>query len=227
MKKFFLIVAFCLSLSSVVMAQNVQLVNDLGIQEDELEMVQNRIAEKVDDFQRYLQDLAGRGDMSHQTKMERYDQTLKLFIGEGKSYWAEIPGPYGGFITKMHEAVKMQTIKSKYSKERNPYPMTVYLSNLIKRSEDPNYKYKQIVIEAAAAVRVDNFSKVGEGRYSATAHILQHFVGYGKDGVRIQYEDYTAKTITVYINRIEIDTPEGHDYYWEILLGDVDCDDIW
>ncbi len=227
MKKFFLILAFCLSLSSVVMAQNVQLVNDLGIQEDELEMVQNRIGEKVDDFQRYLQDLAGRGDLSHETKMKRYDLTLKLFIGEGKPYPAEIPNPYGGFTQKMHEAVKMQTINSKYNKKRSSYPMTVYLTNLIKRSEDPNYKYKQIVIEAAAAVRVDNFSKVGEGRYSATAHILQHFVGYGKDGVRIQYEDYTAKTITVYINRIEIDTPEGRDYYWEILLGDVDCDDIW
>ena len=61
----------------------------------------------------------------------------------------------------------------------------------------------------------------------ATAHILQHFIGYGKDGTRIQYEDYTAKTITVYIERLEILTPEGYDYQWDILLGDVDCDDIW
>ena len=105
--------------------------------------------------------------------------------------------------------------------------MTTYLSNLIKRSETPNYRYSQIVIEAADAVRVDNFSKIGDGRYVATAHILQHFMGYSSDGRRVQYEDYTAKTITIYINRLEINTPEGINVIWQILLGDVDCDDIW
>ena len=106
-------------------------------------------------------------------------------------------------------------------------PMTTYLSRLIKNSETPNYRYSQIVIEAADAVRLDNFSPVGNGKYMATAHILQHFVGYGKDGVRKLYEDYTSKNITIYINRLEIATPEGMQYIWQILLGDVDCDDIW
>lgn len=227
MKRLFITLAFCFSLSVAAVAQNVQLVNDLGIQADELADVQERIAEKVDDFQRWIQDLAGRGNVSHNTKMEIYDRTLKLFIGEGKSYKVEEPNPYGGFTEKMHEAVKMQTINSKYSKVKTKTPMTTYLSGLIKRSETPNYRYKQIVIEAADAVRVDNFSRIGDGRYTATAHILQHFVGYGKDGVRVLYEDYTAKTIKIYINRLEIATPEGYNYIWQILLGDVDCDDIW
>ena len=40
--------------------------------------------------------------------------------------------------------------------------------------------------------------------------------------------DYTDKTITIYINRIEVDLPSGEvGHYWEILLGDVDCDDVW
>jgi len=226
MKKFFISLAFCLSLAATAIAQNVQLINDLGIEENELADVQERIADKVDDFQRYLQDLAGRGNMSHKAKMDVYAEALKLFIGEGEPYKVREPY-YNGYREKMHDAVKMTTINSKYLKIRTPYPMTEYLTNLVKRSEAPNYRYKQVVIEAAAAVRVDNFSKVSEGRYMATAHILQHFIGYGKDGTRIQYEDYTAKTITVYIERLEILTPEGYDYQWDILLGDVDCDDIW
>jgi hypothetical protein len=227
MKRLFITLAFCFSLSVAAVAQNVQLVNDLGIQSDELADVQERIAEKVDDFQRWIQDLAGRGNVSHNTKIEIYDRTLKLFIGEGKSYRTQEPSPYGGYIEKEHEAVKMTNINSKYKKLKSHYPMTTYLSNLIKRSETPNYRYSQIVIEAADAVRVDNFSKIGDGRYVATAHILQHFMGYSSDGRRVQYEDYTAKTITIYINRLEINTPEGINVIWQILLGDVDCDDIW
>ncbi|MBQ6306053.1 MAG: hypothetical protein IJK78_05775 [Bacteroidales bacterium] len=227
MKRFLVTLAFCLSFATFAAAQNVQLINDLGIHEDELADVQERIAEKVDDFQRWIQDLAGRGNVSHNTKMEIYDRTLKLFIGEGKSYTTQVPNPYGGYTDQVHQAVTMSIINSKYNKIRTKQPMTTYLSNLIKRSENPNYRYKQVVIEAADAVRVDNFRRVGDGRYMATAHILQHFMGYGKDGMRVQYEDYTAKTITIYINRLEIATPEGMNYIWQILLGDVDCDDIW
>lgn len=227
MKRILATIALCFSLVTIAVAQNVQLINDLGIHADELEIVQTHIGEKVDDFQRYLQDLAGRGNMSHKAKMDRYALTIELFIGKGEPYIVREPY-YDGYRETMHEAVKMTTINSTYRQIRTSYPMTDYLSNLIKRSEDPNYRYKQVLIEAADAVRVDNFSKAeGEGHYIATAHILQHFVGYGKDGVRVQYEDYTAKTITVYIDKVEIDTPEGINYYWEIQLGDVDCDDIW
>lgn len=226
MKKIIITVALCLSVVVSAVAQNVHIANDLGIQEDELADVKERIVEKVDDFQRWLQSLAGRGNVSHNTKMEIYDQTLRLFIGEGKSYKIEVPNTYGGFSEQINPAVTMSIINSKYNKIRTKQPMTTYLTNLIKRSETPNYRYSQILIEAADAVRVDNFSRRGDGRFTATAHILQRFVGYGKDG-RLQYQDYTAKTITIYIDRVEIITQEGIDYYWDIRLGDVDCDDIW
>ena len=105
--------------------------------------------------------------------------------------------------------------------------MKQYLFNLIQRSENPNYRYKRIVMEAADAVRVDNFSKQSEGRYVATAHILQHFAGYSAEGWKV-YEDYTSKTIEIIINRVEITLPDGSlTVFWEILLGNIDCDDIW
>ena len=115
MKRFLVTLAFCLSFATFAAAQNVQLINDLGIHEDELADVQERIAEKVDDFQRWIQDLAGRGNVSHNTKMEIYDRTLKLFIGEGKSYTTQVPNPYGGYTDQVHQAVTMSIIKSKYN----------------------------------------------------------------------------------------------------------------
>lgn len=225
MKKHIHTLLFCLIATVSANAQNVNLINDLGIEAEERDAVQERIKEKVDDFQRWIQDLAARGNVSHKTKMELKERTLKLFIGEGKSYTIRVPTAYG-FKDEMREAVKMSTISSKFTKKSIPQPMTSYLSGLIRRSEQENYIYKKIVIESADAVRVDNLSKVGDGKYMATAHILQHFVGYRGDNIHF-YEDYTAKTITIYINRVEIATPEGVTYYWEILLGDVTCDDIW
>lgn len=227
MKRLFISIVFCLYIVFPASAQNINVINDLGIEAEELDMVQDRIKEIVKDFQRWLQDLAGRGNLSHKEKMAVYDRAIKLFIGEGKPYKIPVPSPYGGFEEKTFPAVKMGTINSKFSGERHQTPMKDYLMGLINKSEDPNYKYKQIVIEAAAAVRVDNFSKVGEGRYTATAHILQHFVGYRDNELRFFYEDYTAKRIKIFINRIELVTPEGIEHYWEIQLGDVDCDDIW
>ena len=226
MKRILTIVAFCLSLATVSIAQPPQLLSDLGIvQDDELKEVQNRIEAKVDDFQHYVQVLAGGGNLSHEAKIVICEKALDLFIGKGEPFLTRVPNPNGGFTDEIHEAVKMSTINAKYNKKRSSYPMSTYLSTLIKRSESSNYHYKPLVIKTADVVYVDNYSKVEEGRYTATAHILQHFMGYGKDGV--QYEDYTVKTITVYIDRIGTDAPDGMDYYWEILLGDVDCDDIW
>lgn len=224
MKKTLFAIVFCFALSAPAVAQNAKLSKDLGIQPDELEMVTERIVEKVEDFQRWLQDIAGRGNLSHDTKMKLYNRALKLFIGEGKPY--SYTDPIDG-KTKTHPAVKMGCISSKYSKERKYPYMTDYLMQLIKKSENPNYRYSQVVIEAADAVRVDNLLPVGDGQYVGTAHILQHFIGFSKDGQRKIYEDYTKKTITIHLNRVEIPTPEGTVYGWDILLGDVDCDDIW
>lgn len=232
MKKVLLAIVISFFLFSSARAQSMNVAEALGVSENELEAVQERIIEKVNDFQSNFQDMAGRGRVSHENKIKLRDYTLKLFIGEGESYLVSEPrydakGNFLGNKEYKHEAVKMGTINSKYKKNRLYFPMTTYLSGLIKRSENPNDRYKEILIEAADAVRVDNLRKGNsEGEFVATAHILQHYVGYYQDGIHF-YEDHTAKHFTVYFKRLEISTPEGDIYYWQILLGDVDCDDIW
>ena len=217
-KSLLIVVVLCFAVVAPAKAQNISIIDDLGLSIDDFEDVEERIQEKVEDFYSYLQCLAGRDNVSHAAKMEIYDLVLHFFIGEGEPFTILVPNPNGGYSEQIHEAVTMSTINPKYKKYFKR-PMTTYLSNLIKRSDNPNYRYKQVVIEAADAVRVDNFIRVGDGRYMATAHILQHFIGYGEDGMRVQYEDYRVKTITIYINRTE--------YLWQILLGDVECDDVW
>lgn len=221
-------ILFCFAAFLPAKAQNISIIDDLAQSIDDFEDVEERIQEKVEDFYSYLQCLAGRDNVSHAAKMEIYDRVLHFFIGEGKPFTVLVPNPNGGYSEQIHAAVTMSTINPKYNKMRTKQPMTTYLSNLIKRSDNPNYRYKQVVIEAADAVTVDDFRRVGDGRYMATAHIFQTFIGYGKDGMRIQYMDYTAKTITIYVNRLEFDTPDGNtEYIWQILLGDVECDDVW
>ncbi len=221
-------ILFCFAVFLPAKAQNISIIDDLAQSIDDFEDVEERIQEKVEDFYSYLQCLAGRDNVSHAAKMEIYDRVLLFFIGEGKPFTILVPNPNGGYSEQIHEAVTMSTINPKYNKMRTKQLMTTYLSNLIKRSDNPNYRYKQVVIEAADAVRVDNFRRVGDGRYMATAHILQTFIGYGKDGMRQSYVDYTAKTITIYVNRLEFDTPDGNtEYIWQILLGDVECEDVW
>lgn len=217
-KSLLIVVVLCFAVVAPSKAQSI---------DDSFEDVVERIQEKMEDFYSYLQCLAGRDNVSHAAKMEIYDRVLHFFIGEGKPFTVLVPNPNGGYSEQIHAAVTMSTINPKYNKMRTKQLMTTYLSNLIKRSDNPNYRYKQVVIEAADAVTVDNFRRVGDGRYMATAHIIQTFIGYGKDGMRQSYMDYTVKTITIYVNRLEFDTPDGStEYIWQILLGDVECDDV-
>lgn len=226
MKKFVLTLTLGLLTLCGTQAQNIHLANDLGIAENEVEAIKERIANKVDELQRNIQDMAGIGTMSHKGKMEVCNITLKLFIGEGNEYDTLVMTPYG-YEPKRHQAVQMGYINSKALKKRQYKPMRDYFRQLINRSEDPKYRYKKVVIEAADAVRVDNLSRTGDGHYMATAHILQHFCGYSGDG-RLMYHDYTAKTVTIYIDRIDISAPDGELItIWDIKLGDIDCNDIW
>lgn len=226
MKRIFTL-ALALVTMLVMQAQNVNVVNSQNMTEEEVQEISLRIKQKVDEFQRYVQDMAEKNNIPHTTKMEERDLALKLFIGKGESYTLTVPTPYGE-REQSYPAVTMGIIKSKYNKKyRSHIPMNNYLSDLIKRSENPNYRYKRIVMEAADAVRVDHFSRVGDGVYKAVAHIVQHFAGYNAEGWKV-YEDYTSKQIEVIIHRVEINTPDGSlTTYWEILLGNIDCDDIW
>lgn len=189
-----------------------------NLSREDFDQVTTEIRRTVRIFQGYVKDLAG-NSFTREQKAGKYREALKLCIGRGEPYDIIVPTPYGE-ETQLHEAVKMGIFPSKSSKKRVYMPMKNYLYKLI-----TNDKYKKVEIECSNAIRIDNFRKVGDGRYVALAHYLQKYSGYNNE---LAYWDYTSKTVTVYINRIEVDLPDGGvGHHWQILLGDVDCDDVW
>lgn len=194
-----------------------------NLSERDLDLMMAEIESKVVTFTSYVQNLAG-NDFSHDEKMSQYEKALDLFIGKGERYEIQIPTRND---LEWHEAVKMSVYPSKRNKNyRKDSPMKAYLYKLIKNSEDPNYVYKKVVIEAAEAIRIDNIQKMGPDKYIATAHYLQKQSNYRSADIKnATYTDYTSKTVTVYIDVLEMpgdDTP-----HFIIELGDVDCDDVW
>lgn len=195
---------------------------------EDFENVAAEIKKKVKNFQRCIGHLAG-NEYSHGEKVDIRKRALVMFMGEGERYLYYEP-TRDGYDTSMHNAVVMGSAPSKNNRNQRKYElMKDYLSRLIRNSEDRKYRYKKVVIEGADIVTVDNFRKVGDGRYMAAAHFLQKFQGYySADMVSAAYQDYSAKTITIFINLIETEQHDGSsEHYWEIKLGDVDCDDVW
>lgn len=194
---------------------------------EDFEEVTKEIRKKVNNFNRYVNNLAG-NSFTHWEKEERYQLALELFIGKGNPYEVLVPSGNGDY-TQIHEAVKMGVFPSKNNQVRKYYPMKEYLSRLIRNSENPNYRYKRINIECSNAIRLDNFRKIGDGRYIALAHYLQKYTTYTTIESNVPaYTDYTEKTVTIYINSVEVTLPSGEtEHYWQVLLGDVDCDDVW
>lgn len=225
MKKIVLLFAV-LGLSVSAFSQVTATSNNLS--GEDFENVASEIKKKVKNFQRCVGHLAG-NEYSHGEKVDIRKRALVMFMGEGERYTMAVP-TRDGYDTVWHNAVVMGSAPSKNNRNLRKYePMKDYLSRLIKNSEDRNYRYKKVVIEGADIVTLDNFKKVGDGRYIASAHILQKFTGYySADMVKAAYQDYTAKTITIFINLVETEQHDGSsEHYWEIKLGDVDCDDVW
>lgn len=186
------------------------------------------IKRMVKNFQRDVGRLAG-NEYTHNQKVDIRNKALVHFIGKGERYQTAVP-TRDGFDTIWHNAVVMGSAPTKKNTKMRKYePLKNYLSRLISNSEDPNYLYKKVVIEGAEVVTLDNFREIGNGSYIATAHILQKFTGYySVDMVRASYQDYTKKTITIFIDFIETETHDGGSkHYWQVKLGDVDCDDVW
>lgn len=185
----------------------------ISLTDDEKDALTVRIKQKLDDFQDELKIVVG-GKES--TKQAAVTTALKLFIGEGNKYqYTDNSG-----IERWHKAVQMQTS----SKRRGikTQSMKSYLDALTFME---GIRYDKITIDQADAVRVGSISSVGNGKYVAIASICQHFCGY-KDG-RLVINDYDIKTVKVYVNKIEYQTPDGNIVIWEAKLGDFKVSETW
>lgn len=178
--------------------------------QEQKEVLQVRVKNKVDEYQFYLGQLANKRSTSAEVKNNAYNLAIKLFIGECENY--EIYDMDLGYnVTK--PAVRME-VSSKYRSSKSRIQMKRYLNNLRN-----NQTYDQIEITDVDVVRVDNIHRVGD-HYECVAYFYQKYVGY-RDG-RSVYSDETTKKVRCYIQAIEIPKSDGStETIWNALLGDI------
>lgn len=204
-KKLFLFIIMLLTMQGA-MAQT----NDLS-KEDMTQLLQYT-QQKVNQFNGYVSFIAKKQrytSQQQQNEVERNKdayirEALKLFIGKGEDYTDE----YGN----KQPAPEMQvssirrngqvTVKSKKVSE--------YLKAL------KGLNYKNVTITSGDAFFCSEARQIGEGKYVTTLSFRQYFIGE-RDG-RVVYRDKTDKTVTVYIERKNIDGRAQ----WTVLLGNIE-----
>ncbi len=205
--KFFIVAFVALFFGFTAQAQ-------IRLSDEEKETLQEAVKQKLDFFQDQLTLIAARRT-SPENKDIAIKNTLALFIGKGQPY-----SVYENGREVKNTGVKMQTSSVNSSAKRSQL-MRTYLNRLKNM-----LGYTDILIESADAVKVGEiFPERSTGRYYSTATICQHFVGY-RDGYKV-YEDYTVKTVKIYIEPDIVNLPDGELTIWKIQLGDVAAIDTW
>lgn len=209
MKRVFLLFAMTISCMLNMSAQS--------LSQDEINTIEQRIEEKVNDFISYLPEIAAKSDKSDEEKKtakEYIKIALKLFIGEGEDYqYVDNSG-----TTRRHDAVKMQTTSR--GVPNKPQPMKRYLNRLMA------LPYTKVEVDTVHAVRIDrHLFQTGENTFTATASFLQAFRSY-RDG-RLIINDKDVKQVTVYVTRVIIDVFGKSEVKWEIQLGDIKVTSKW
>lgn len=172
---------------------------------------QNRVKQKVDEFQSSLSNIVN-NQLKDEIRKEEVTKLLKLFMGEG--------GPYDYYDeeadARIHSTgVKMQT-SSVYKTNSQSQKLKNYIYNLYNPDKRKStLPYTKIVIESVSAVRVDNIEKVGD-HYECVAYFSQKFIGY-RDG-KVWYSDTTSKKIRCYISHIDLPTGKR---IFDAKLGDI------
>ena len=185
------------------------------LSDEEKESLQIAVKQKLDFFQDQLTLIAARRS-SMDIKNQAVKATLALFIGKGEPY--TVYENNGRAV--QNTGVKMQTSSVNSSVKRSQL-MKTYLNRLKNM-----LGYTDILIESADAVKVgDIFREQSTGRYVSTATICQHFVGY-RDGYKV-YEDYTVKTVKIYIEPDVVNLPDGEMTVWKIQLADITAGETW
>lgn len=206
MKKKFFILALLIIVPVTTFSQT-------KLSDEDKELISERIRQKLDSFQDNLSMIAGKNE--DDLKNRALKSCLELFIEKGEPYLE-----YGSNSSTpiKNSGVKMQT------SSRNGQKRTQLMKSYLNRMKGM-LNYTNIVIEAADAVKVGDIYRQSDGRYISTATICQHFIGF-RENYKV-YEDYTLKTVKIYIDKEEIMTPDGKQIAWLIKLGDMSVLETW
>jgi len=162
-------------------------ISEGAAQKVDMEVMKDRIIDKVNDFQCQLEILAN-GDNLQTTRKSAAESAKKLFMGLGGRYTYTMN--YVNYTDTSH----METVNVNYPWIKYHKPVKIYLDKMSVTSYETH-------IEATKEVSVDNPRKLSDGRYQATTHIGQKFTRI-RDG-KITYIDYTWKDIVVFIETYE------------------------
>ncbi|MDE5646279.1 MAG: hypothetical protein K2I57_00425 [Muribaculaceae bacterium] len=209
MKKTFLLFAFIFTLSTI---QSYSQSHDVSpyLTNEEKEQLKDRILDKLEDFQYFLQTMADKRN-SEPVRMQAMQSNILMFIGECEpynifNYWTS--------SEEVMPAVKMQTSSANRS-QKSSQKMKSYFSRIMN-----NKTYANIRIEQSDAVRIGNIEALGNGKYLAVAYICQRFIGYADNG-SVRYGDVTEKKVKIHIDHKEIPTANGIENLWDVKLGDM------
>lgn len=203
-----LTIIFIILMNACVLSSKAQ--NSLDLTFEQQEDITNRIVAKVNDFQNFLAQLADKTNSSF-SRQKAYESILDIFIGRCDKY-ETIDLNTGR--KELKDAVKME-ISSVNSQRPVTRLMKTYLNNI-----KNNGMYSNIKISLVDAIRVGNLRKVAEGKYEATAHFCQIFIGLNGD--KIKYSDKTEKAVKVYVTLSLRPTLFGdYDEVFDVKLGDI------
>lgn len=146
--------------------------------------------QKVEEFQQYIVTIGDKGQpMELRNMAER--EALKLFY---KGATIE--------ISRLLDNGKSEIISR---------PVEKYLARL------KSLPYTKVVIKYYDIAYVSDFIKGADGRYYATATIVQQFTGFSGD--KVQYSDITKKEIEIVVDLVE--DSFFKEKRWKIFLGNI------
>jgi len=173
---------------------------------DEVQSLQVRAKQKVDEFTRLLQKIVN-DSISKEMRTQIKESTLALFAGNGRTY--TVVNAYGETERRGPVMMEITSLNKAPRKSR----MTIYLDNQLKNI----HRYRHVSISTADVVRVGAIHKVGNGQYTCTAYFCQKYISYDGEG-NIVYGDITEKSVVMHITQRDI---PGQGKVFEVRLGDI------
>lgn len=201
----------CVLIVSCLIAGNI---NAQELTDEQLEGIQMRVAQKVEELEYKLQIIADKS-LSPAVRKEHVLSTLRLFIGNGDKYscfdeelekYVTYLGVKIHMVDKQHGIERSQLLKKYIYRLYNPETGKTSLS------------FNKINIEATDAVICDNVVKVGE-HYECTAFYHIKAIKKQMDG-RTEFTICPSNTrkIRCYIQAMELSTGEK---IFHIKIGDI------
>lgn len=182
---------------------------DLVLSDEDKESLQERVKDKVEEFQNYMTQLANKEITSAKVKDRCYQNALNLFIGKGEEFTVFDPDQQ-----KDVKKEAAQILTRTGGKSKKPFYVRDYLKGLRKSK-----LYDAVEISDIDIVRVDKLKKVGD-HYETMAYFCQKYVGYRGD--KIAYADMTYKKVRIILNPLTAIASDGsEETIWNAYLYDI------